>query len=71
MWQQASDDQTASPTMPMTEPRRAASRAGGDALPGWESFAPQERQRLVHLLVQTARRQLRNRSTAPAGVGRG
>lgn len=73
MWQQASDDQTSCRTMmptAMTEPPRAASRPGS-GLPGWASFAPQDRQLLVHLLVQTARRQLRHRPTVPSAAERG
>jgi hypothetical protein len=49
VWQQPSDG---APTA-SAPPGRAAG-----ALPRWESFPPQERRRLVQLLLQTARRQV-------------
>lgn len=50
-------------TMLLPSQRRSARRAPSavsPALPGWENFTLQDRQRLIHLLVQTARRQVQS-----------
>lgn len=56
-----------SPTLPKPTPLHP----GSGELPGWESFPAPDRQRLILLLVQTARRQVRGRPTARCGGGRG
>jgi hypothetical protein len=70
MWQQTSDETTSSPREP-ARPVSAASILGGSELPRWESFPPQDRHLLVHLLVRTARRQVENQPLAHPGQTRG
>ncbi|MBI2762018.1 MAG: hypothetical protein HYX51_11410 [Chloroflexi bacterium] len=39
-------------------------------LPGWDSFPPDSRSRVIQLVVQTARRQLQGPTIDPARTGR-
>jgi hypothetical protein len=57
-WQQPSDNLTPPPVSlrPPIDP--TASPPGGNLLPAWESFPLADRQLLVRLLVQAARRQV-------------
>jgi hypothetical protein len=70
MWQQPSDDET-SPQMQRVRLAGAASPLEDRPLPGWESFPLQDRRQLIHLLVQTARRQVQRRPTVRRGEERG
>jgi hypothetical protein len=70
MWQQPSDDETSPQTQRMRQ-AGTTSLLGGRALPGWESFPLQDRRQVIHLLVQTARRQVQRRPTARCGEERG
>jgi hypothetical protein len=70
MWQPLSDDET-SPQTQRVCLADAASPLGGRPLPGWESFPLQDRRQLIHLLIQTARRQVQRRPTVRRGEERG
>jgi hypothetical protein len=61
MWQQPSADQT--PPPPSLRTRASATNLlGSSGLPTWESFSLADRHLLIHLLVQTARRQAQGQS---------
>jgi hypothetical protein len=68
VWQQPSDG-APSPTAPVRAWDRVGDPRSGD-LPRWESFPPRDRRLLVELIVQTARRRVRDRTTARPGMGR-
>ena len=70
MWQQPSDDEM-SPQTKRVGLAGAAILLEGRALPGWESFPLQDRRQLIHLLVQTARRQVQSRPIVRYGTERG
>jgi hypothetical protein len=46
------------------EPSRQAPRSRPEALPAWESFPLADRQRLVTVILQAARRQVEARSAS-------
>jgi hypothetical protein len=68
VWQQPSDSAPAAPAKPARA--AGAARRPGGGLPRWESFPPQDRRLLVHLLLQTARQQVRGGPAARPGRGR-
>jgi hypothetical protein len=68
VWQPPRDDTRAAPAPPGRA--GAPRRSGAGALPRWESFPPQDRRLLVHLLLQTARRQVPGGPAARPARGR-
>jgi hypothetical protein len=69
MMRQQPSDGASSPMTPVPAADLVGDPRSGD-LPRWESFPPRDRRLLVELIVQTARRRLRDRTTVRLGMGR-